>query len=154
MYSTLIALHSLTRWLLLAALLYCMYRAWAGWLGRKKWMPADNRWRVITVTLAHIQAALGVWLYLVSPLITYFYAYFSQAVHNRQARFFGMEHSLMMLIAVILITIASSKARRRTADDKKFKALAIWLTIALVVIFINIPWPFSPLTARPWLRFF
>jgi hypothetical protein len=57
------------------------------------------------------------------------------------------------MIAVSMITHGSTQAKRRTDDADKFRAMAIWFTIALVIIFLSIPWPFSPFTARPYYRF-
>lgn len=154
MYYTLIVLHSLVRWLVLVVLLLAIYRSWRGWLGRKGFTKWDNTLRALTITLAHVQLTIGVWLYLVSPLIKSFLHNYSTTVGIRGIRFFGMEHSLMMILAVTFITIGGSQARRRSMDGQKFKAMAIWFTIALVVIFVSIPWPFSPMAERPWIRTF
>lgn len=72
----------------------------------------------------------------------------------RQIRFFGMEHITMMMIAITLITIGSAKAKRKTTDEAKFKTMAIWFSIALLLILSSIPWSFSPLTSRPLFRSF
>jgi cytochrome c biogenesis factor len=153
MYNTLLSIHSLFRWLVLISLLYAIYRAWRGWKRNKPYTKHDNLVRHLTATIAHIQLVLGLWLYFVSPVIHYFLHNYKDAVHQREVRFFGMEHSLMMLIAIVLITIGSMVARRKATDQQKFKAMAIWFTIALIVILILIPWPFSPITAnRPYVR--
>jgi hypothetical protein len=154
MYYTLITLHSLVRWLLLISLLLAIYQSYRGWLAARVFTRWDNTLRVLTVTLAHVQLTIGVWLYLVSPLISNFLNNYSATVGVRSIRFFGMEHSLMMILAVTFITIGGSQARRRSVAGKKFKAMAIWFTIALVIIFVSIPWPFSPMAERPWIRTF
>jgi hypothetical protein len=92
-------------------------------------------------------------LYFISPIVQYFLDHFSEAVHNRGQRFFGMEHITMMVIAVFMITHGSTLAKKRAESEKKFKAMALWYTIALLIIFLSIPWPFSPFTARPYFRF-
>jgi len=66
--------------------------------------------------------------------------------------FFGLIHILLMLIAIILITIGSAIAKRKTSDVEKFKTILIYYSISLLIIFIAIPWPFSPLAHRPFLR--
>ena len=154
MYAFILALHSLIRWFVLASLLFALYRAYAGWLGNKVYSKFDDRVRVITATIAHIQLTVGLWLYFISPIANYFISHFKEAVHERQIRFFGMEHVTMMLIGITLITIASAKAKRKTTDQDKFKTMAIWLTIALLVILSSIPWSFSPLISRPLFRAF
>lgn len=152
MYAFILALHSLIRWFVLASLFFALYRAYAGWLGNKAYSKFDDRVRVITATIAHIQLTIGLWLYFISPIANYFISHFKEAVHNRQIRFFGMEHITMMLIGITLITIASAKAKRKATGEEKFKTMAIWLTIALLVILSSIPWSFSPLISRPLFR--
>lgn len=154
MYAFILAMHSLIRWFVLISLLFALYRAYAGWLGSKVYSKFDDRVRVTAATIAHIQLTVGLWLYFISPIANYFISHFKEAVHERQIRFFGMEHVTMMLIGITLITVASAKAKRKTTDQEKFKTMAIWLTIALLVILSSIPWSFSPLISRPLFRAF
>ena len=105
-------------------------------------------------SVAHVQLILGLWLYFISPVIDYFLHHYKDAVHMRQIRFFGMEHSLMMLIAIIIITIGSVVTKKKNTGKAKFKTMAIWFTVGLIVILMNVPWPFSPMVARPWFRMF
>jgi len=154
MYPAILALHSLVRWLLLASLIFAVYRAWRGWLSGKTFSSADHAVRRWTIIFAHIQFLAGVYLYFISPLVTYFLTHFKEAVHQREIRFFGMEHSLMMMIAVIVLTIGAAKSKRQVSDTAKFKVMAIWFSIALLIILTSIPWAFSPLTHRPWFRSF
>lgn len=154
MYTTLLALHSFFRWIVLITLLIAIVRSWQGWLGNKQYTKQDNILRNITASAAHIQLILGVWLYFISPVISYFLSNFNDAVHNRQIRFFGMEHSIMMLLGITLITIGSAKAKRKAEDKEKFKTMAIWFTIGLLVILSSVPWGFSPLVSRPYFRGF
>lgn len=152
MYLTLLALHSLVRWFVLASLLFAIFWAYRGWLFKKPFRAFDDRVRHITATIAHVQLVLGLWLYFISPVVSYFVHHFSEAVHERQIRFFGMEHVTMMLTGIIIITIGSVKAKRKTTDQEKFKTMAIWFSIALLVILSSIPWSFSPLISRPNFR--
>ncbi|MBB1286678.1 hypothetical protein HRH25_20025 [Flavisolibacter sp. BT320] len=154
MYPTLLAAHSLVRWFVLASLLYALFRAYRGWLSKKQFSKSDNRVRHWTATIAHIQFLLGGWLYFISPLIHYFFDNYKAAMHQREVRFFGIEHSLMMLIAIVVITIGSAKAKRKQTDHEKFKTMAVWFTIGLLIILTSIPWGFSPLTSRPYFRGF
>jgi hypothetical protein len=85
-------------------------------------------------------------------VIDYFLHHYKEAVHEREIRFFGMEHSSMMILGIIVITISSILAKRQTNDKVKFKTLAIGYTLALLIILSSVPWPFSPLVSRPYLR--
>ncbi|GGC39532.1 hypothetical protein GCM10011386_34510 [Parapedobacter defluvii] len=154
MYVTLLALHSLIRWVVLAGLLFAVFRAYQGWFTNRKFSRFDHSIRHWTATVVHIQFLLGIALYAISPLVDYFLHNFREAVHQRDARFFGMEHSLMMLLAVVVITIGSAKAKRRPTDIEKYRTMAVWFTIGLLIILTSIPWIFSPFTNRPNFRSF
>jgi hypothetical protein len=154
MYLLILALHSLIRWFVLASLLFAIYRAYWGLLFNRPFSKFDDTVRHLTATIAHIQLVLGLGLYFISPIVSYFLHNFHEAVHERQIRFFGMEHVTMMLIAIVLITIGSAKAKRKTTNKEKFRCMAIWFSIALLVILSSIPWSFSPLISRPSFRAF
>lgn len=152
MYYTLLVFHSAVRWLVLISLLFAIFRGYRGWLTNQPFTKFDNSIRHITATVAHIQLLLGLCLYGVSPLVEYFFAHFKEAIHDRQIRFFGMEHITVMFISIIIITLGSIKAKKQTTDVLKFKTMAIWFTIALILIISSIPWAFSPLVSRPYFR--
>lgn len=154
MYITLLALHSLTRWLVLGSLLFAIFSAYRGWLLNKPYTRFDNITRHTTATIAHVQLILGGWLYFISPIVDYFLHNIGTAIHERIIRFFGMEHITMMLIGITVLTIGSAQAKRKTTDREKFKTQAIWFTIALLIILSSIPWSFSPLISRPNFRGF
>ncbi|WP_419788860.1 hypothetical protein HDF19_19840 [Mucilaginibacter sp. E4BP6] len=139
---------------MLTSLLFAIYRGYRGWLLKKLFTKFDNSVRHITATIAHVQLIIGLWLYFISPIVAYFLYNFKDAVHERQLRFFGMEHVTMMLTGIILITIGSYKSKRKNTDPEKFKTMAIWFTIALLVILSSVPWSFSPLISRPLFRGF
>lgn len=154
MYPTLLALHSLTRWLVLGSLIFAIFWSYRGWLTDKKYLQFDDLTRHIAATTAHVQLVLGIVLYFISPIVSYFLNNFNTAVHERTIRFFGMEHIAMMLTGITIITIGSFKAKRKATDKDKFKTMAIWFTIALLIILSSVPWSFSPLISRPNFRGF
>jgi len=60
-----------------------------------------------------------------------------------------------MLAAIILISIVSISCKRQPTDEKKFKMLAIWFSIAVLIILFSIPWNVGKITAnRPLIRSF
>jgi|SRR5690554_7149505 len=154
MLPTLLALHSLFRWFVLISIVYSIYLGYRGWHKKRSFTKYDNWVRLITVSFAHIQLMIGGWLYFISPIVDYFLKNFSESMPQTQLRFFGLEHVTMMLIGISLVTIGSSIARRKKTDEEKFKAIAIWYSIALIIIFTSIPWEFSPFTGRPYFRGF
>jgi FtsH-binding integral membrane protein len=95
---------------------------------------------------------LGFTLYFISPIIQAFRQEGTRA--GGQLVFFGVIHISAMLLAVVLVTVGSAMAKRQPTDHAKFRTMLIWFSIGLVVIFLAIPWPFSPLANRPYIRTF
>jgi NADH:ubiquinone oxidoreductase subunit 2 (subunit N) len=65
-----------------------------------------------------------------------------------------MEHITMMFLSVALLTVGSSSAKRKRTDKEKFKTIAVFFTLGLLIIFLSVPWAFSPFTSRPYFRLF
>lgn len=152
MYQTLLFCHNVFRWLVLVTLLYAIMRAYRGYTSRSAFSKADNRIRHWTATVAHIQLTIGMLLYFQSPVIRYFLSHFRDSLSTIDVYFFGLMHSALMLLSVIVVTIGSAKAKRAHTDRQKFKTMLWWFSIALLIIFIAIPWPFSPFAQRPYFR--
>ncbi|HTG57451.1 MAG TPA: hypothetical protein VL943_14335 [Niabella sp.] len=152
MYSALLFLHSIVRWLVLISLFYSIYRAWRGYTLKLSFSKTDNAIRHWTATLAHIQLMIGMVLYFKSPLIQYFWSPTGKAAASKALTFFSLIHPALMLVSIILITIGSAKAKRQLQDQAAFKTIFVWYLVALILIFIAIPWPFSPLAGRPYFR--
>ncbi|UOY07786.1 hypothetical protein L0P88_04350 [Muricauda sp. SCSIO 64092] len=154
MYSTVLTLHSLFRWLVLLSLGFAIYRAYKGYTSKSPFSYLDNKVRHWTATIAHIQLILGILVYIKSPIIQYYFSDFKNLVADWNLTFYGLFHFILMIGAIVLITIGSAKAKRKKTAREKFKTILVTYSIALILIFIAIPWPFSPLANRPYIRAF
>ncbi|MEM7486653.1 MAG: hypothetical protein AAF348_15700 [Bacteroidota bacterium] len=154
MYSTVLVLHSIFRWLVLLSLCYAIYRAYKGFHSKSHFSYLDNKVRHWTATIAHIQLTVGMIVYIKSPIIKYYFSDFKNLVNNWEMTFFGIFHSILMIAAIVIITIGSAKAKRKKTDIEKFRTMLGYFSIGLLIIFIAVPWPFSPLANRPLLRTF
>jgi hypothetical protein len=152
MHQTLLILHSINRWLVLASLLYAIGIALAGLRSGRAFSATTNAVRHITATIAHVQLLLGLSLYMISPVVKFDVAGTTGLVSEHL--FFRLIHIAFMVIAVVVITIGSAKAKRVSSDREKFRTMLVWFTIALIIILAAIPWPFSPLVNRPYFRSF
>ncbi|MDJ1466545.1 hypothetical protein QNI19_06340 [Cytophagaceae bacterium DM2B3-1] len=152
MYPFLLFFHSVFRWLVLLSLLYSIFRAFTGWRSARPFSGTDNATRHWTATIAHVQLMVGFTLYFVSPLVQAFRA--GGGMHSMELAFFGMVHIACMLVAVVVITIGSALSKRRQTDREKFQTMLLWFLAGLFIIFIAIPWPFSPFAHRPYFRSF
>ena len=151
MYSILLAFHSITRWLVLISVITSVIIAAIS--RHRSFTPAANAWRHWTATIAHLQLLLGMLLYLQSPVVKHPLPHDPYHLVTEHV-FFRYIHITFMFIAVIVITIGSAKAKRAAADEAKYRIMLTWFATALLILFIAIPWPFSPLAGRPFIRKF
>lgn len=151
MYNYILTLHSFGRWLVLISLIISIIVAFTGL--RKKWRFTGliNTWRHGTATIAHIQLLLGMFLYFQSPVVRYAIPDDPRHWVNEHT-YFRYLHIALMLIAVIVITIGSAKAKRAQEHRAKFRTMLVWFLAGLLLLLIAVPWPFSPLAGRPLLR--
>lgn len=152
MYTTLLPFHSLIRWLIVAGMLYSLYRAVLGVYAGAAFTRRDSwvsRW---TGHFSHLQLLIGLVLYFKSPTATYFRTDPADAMQYSEYAFFGLYHIALMLVAIVLVTIGSSTAKRAPTDLQKHKKILVWYGIAALLILLAIPWPFHPLAPRPYLR--
>jgi hypothetical protein len=151
LYPNILILHSLIRWIISILFILLIVK----WYLKRNQTGKIELWdkRLINsfFTFAAIQLILGLELYFRSPLVNYFLTHFSEAIHQRQPRFFGMEHSSMMLTGIILICVGIVKSKQK---ETPYKTLFTYFGVAFLIIFFSIPWEFSPLTSRPLWRWF
>jgi len=109
--------------------------------GKSDKMPA-----LMALMFTHVQIILGFILYFISNKVSFHDGF----MKDPSARFYGMEHILMMLIAVVLITIGYSKSKRQTIASKKHTTILIFYGIGLLLILAAIPWPFRAGLGGGW----
>lgn len=148
----LIATHSVFRYLLLIVLSVTIYLAWEGLFFNKKYGKKDRILAGATSGMSHIQLILGFILYFKSPVAQGFWT--DKSFRWTDNLFFGVVHFAIMTIAIVLITIGAAMAKRETDDKKRYRIIFQYFGVALLLILIAIPWPFSPLAQRPFIREF
>ncbi len=153
MYYYTLIIHSYLRYFVLISLLLSIYISINAFLTKKTFSTFHNKLRHWTATIAHIQLMLGMIVYSQSPMVQSYWKNPVSVAHlQEEPSFFGIFHASLMFISVVLITLGSAFAKRKNSDQEKFKTQFIWFSIALVVILVAIPWPFSPLVQRSLVR--
>lgn len=142
----LVAAHSGLRWIVLLLLIVTAVKAIGGVMGKKTYLNADRKLASFTVMFFHLQVVLGFVLFFANN-----WHQLMGQMKDPAIRFFTVEHSLGMLLAAVLLTIGSAKAKRASSDEKKFKTIAWMFTISLLIVLACIPWPFREMfAARGW----
>jgi hypothetical protein len=139
MYTGLLHLHSLLRWIILVLLIVNIVKL-AG--GNKS--ISLSKWLLIA---AHTTLVLGLYQYFFGHMgFELFKAYGSEVMKMAPLRFWAVEHITGMVLSIALVTIGHISLKK-TGNTKK---TAMLYTVALIVILAVIPWPFRAGIGRPW----
>lgn len=141
MYNFIQKFHSGWAYLALLLLFIAAANSLVGHLGRKEFTPRDRKIALFALIAVHIQFLVGLILYFVSPKGLDSFG----EMKNAALRLTSLEHPLINLIAIALITIGWSKHKSAQTSELKFKPLAFLYSIALVLILIRLPW-------QSWLK--
>lgn len=151
MYTGLLHTHSLVRWIMFALLIFTIIRAYNGWKSKRTYTPGDKKLALFTLIFSHIQLLIGLILYMVSPIVKQALPDMGAAMKDKMLRFWAVEHIIMMIIAIIIITVGYSLSKRAVTDTDKFRKIFTYFLISLIIILITIPWPFTQTGAgRGW----
>lgn len=133
--------HSYLAYVVLAVLFIAVANAILGWAGNKIFtLEKDFRISLFALILTHLQLALGLILYFISTNGLKAITSVGIGDLSTQARLLALEHPLTNLIAVALITIGWSKHKSAMDGKRKFKRIAIFYGLGLVLILSRIPW--------------
>ncbi|WP_455168942.1 hypothetical protein [Aegicerativicinus sediminis] len=141
MFDTVKFLHSYWAYLVFVVLLIATLNALIKFAGNKEFKAFDFRISLFTLIVSHIQLLIGLVLYFSGPYIAQISnSGMGEIMKNSSARSNIVEHPLTMIIAVVLITIGYSKHKKKLTSRPKFKLLAIFYTIAFILVLAKIPW--------------
>jgi len=140
MYDFLKAAHSGWAYLLLIVLTMATVNALIGFMGKKDFANRDFSLALIGLIVTHIQLLIGLGLWAFSPYSSAIFQDFSAVMGNDDLRMLAFEHPVTMIIAVTFLTIGYSKHKKQKISSGKFKKLAIFYTIALLLVLSRLPW--------------
>ena len=108
--------HSGLRWLVLGLLIFAIYNALAG---KKSYDKKDKMINLFAMVSLHIQLLLGLILYYTSGNVSFMEGW----MKNPITRFYGMEHLLGMLLAIVIVTIGRKMAEKKESPEEKNKKI-------------------------------
>ncbi|MFI5136884.1 MAG: cytochrome B [Sphingobacteriales bacterium] len=129
-YSIFKELHSGFRYVVFILVLLAIIQSLIGWFGKKPYTEGNRKINLFALISAHTQLLIGLVLYFLSPNV----AFNSETMKHATTRYFTVEHWVMMLIAIALITIGHIKAKKIETSGGKHKTVAIFYVIAFLVI--------------------
>ncbi len=134
--------HSGLRWVALILLVLAVVNAMTSTTYEKKHRLIN----LFAMVSLHTQLLLGFALYFMSDKVKFVEGWMKEDMY----RFYGMEHLMGMLIAIVLVTIGHSKSKKGNSPAEKFKPIKLWYLIGLILILASIPWPFRTALGGAW----
>lgn len=141
MYNILKHAHSGFRWIVLILLIAAAVNALMNFQAKNGYQEKDRKLGLFTLIAAHLQLLFGFILYFISPYVQFG----ANTMKDSMLRFYTVEHLIMMVVSIALITIGYSRAKKRVDAAQKFKTTFWFYAIALLLILAAIPWPFRNL---------
>ncbi len=129
-------IHSYWAFIALVMLIIATVNAIIGYTSKKEFKNRDLRISLFTLIVMHIQLLIGLGWYFMSP----WYKSIKASGIDASNRLLGVEHPIIMIIAIVLITIGWSKHKKKLNDTSKFKTIALFYSCALLLILFCIPW--------------
>ncbi|HCY46061.1 MAG TPA: cytochrome B [Flavobacteriales bacterium] len=139
-YNILKHTHGGLRWLLMIVMIVAIFKFFTGWSKNRVFEASDKKLALIALILVHLQLVFGLILYFLSPYPQMLAQNAKEVMANGELRFFAVEHLIGMLVAIALITVGYSRAKKLKHDFKKFKVLLITYLLSFLLIMALIPW--------------
>jgi NADH:ubiquinone oxidoreductase subunit 2 (subunit N) len=136
MYTFIQKFHSGWAYLALLLLTIAVINAIIGLVSKKEFMAKDRKIALFGFIAIHIQLLVGMILYFVSPIG---FSSFGQ-MSNPDLRLTSLEHPLINIIAIVLITLGWIKHKKATTSETKFKTFSVFYGLGLLLILSRIPW--------------
>lgn len=143
--NALIHAHSGLRWIALILIIFAIINAFTK-KGTSLYEKKDKMINLFAMISLHTQLLIGFILYFKSGKVSFEPGW----MKNAMTRFYGMEHVLMMVAAIVIITIGRKKAEKAEAPFTKHQYIAKWYLIGLIILLAGIPWPFRANLAAAW----
>ena len=134
-------LHSYWAYLTVTLLLVTFISMLIGYLKNKTFQIKDLRISLYVLIFSHIQLLLGFAYYFTSPSYKHLKEIGMRlGMKDAHLRMLTIEHPIMMILAIVLISLGFSKLKKQVTDKAKFKTISIYYGIGLVLILSRIPW--------------
>ena len=136
MYNFLLGLHSGLRYIVLLLLAIAIILSVISLFAKKGYTQTNRKINLFAMVATHTQLLTGLVLYFVSPFVQY--GNMGEAMKNTMARYWTVEHAVLMLFAVALITIGHVRSKKGEIAINKHRAIALYYGLAVLVVIVAI----------------
>ena len=136
MYNFIQKFHSGWAYLALLVLVIAVVNSLVGMFSKKEFTAKDRKIAIFALIAIHTQLLIGLILYFVSLLG---FSSLGQMA-DKALRLTSLEHPLINIIGIALITIGWTKHKKLITSESKFKTFSIFYGLGLLLILSRIPW--------------
>lgn len=131
-------LHSFLAYLALLGIIISFVYALIGALSGRSFEEKDRKFGLFGLIPAHLQLVIGLVLYFLSPLG--FANLSSETMSDSMSRLYALEHPVINIIAIAVITIGYIRAKKLTDSRSRFRSIYMFYGVGLLLILSRIPW--------------
>jgi hypothetical protein len=124
----------------LLILVAAIFNAFIGRYTGKEFSTKDLRISLFGLIFSHIQLLIGLILYFVSPWFDQWAEIGIGVMKDTQTRLYLVEHPLINILAIFLITMGWSMHKRQSESSKKFLRIILFYSLGLLLLLSGIPW--------------
>lgn len=137
-----LVLHSFMAYFVLLMLLIAVVNAVIGWVRNKTYYTLEKDLRIsrLTLIVSYMQLAVGLYLFYRYPSSLDAIQEHGMGGLSSAARLLAVEHPFVNILAIILITVGWFRHKNFMEANKKFKTIAIFYGLGLVLFLSRIPW--------------
>lgn len=152
LFEFVLSLHSLLRWAVVGLGALILLQGLVGMLAGGQLGTMGKRVGLAFVIAFDLQVLVGIFLHLfLSPTTKQGMQDMGAAMKDPTTRYWVVEHGLAMIVALVLVHLGRALARRAKSERSAHFRRMLTTAIALGLIFIRVPWPFSSGVQRPWV---
>ena len=139
MYNFIQKFHSGWAYLAILVLVIAIVNSLIGMTSKKEFTAKDRKIAFFALIATHVQLLVGLILYFISELGMKAFST-EGAMKIPALRLTMLEHPLVNIIAITLITIGWSRHKKAATNEAKFKSITVFYAIGFVLILSRIPW--------------
>lgn len=141
-------LHSILRYFILLFAMVVAIQSLVGMMGKRKFKSVNKQLALALLIFCDLQLVLGGVLYYQKVIAAGMFSA-GNVMKDVYSRFYAVEHSLSMVIAIVLVHVGYTVTKKNMDDDRKFKRLFWCSFVALGIFVAMIPWQSKQVVGRP-----
>ncbi|WP_344823073.1 hypothetical protein [Rurimicrobium arvi] len=143
-------LHSFLRWIVIILAVAAVLKSLSGLLSKRSFAASDRKISLFFMISMDIQLLVGLVLYFTGAwgIKNIQNNGMASVMKDPAGRFFAVEHTIGMVLAIAAAHIAHSAAKKALGDQAKFRKVFLFSLISLIIMLAMIPWPSRELVGR------